>query len=113
MLSAESIFQSLVSVTAILFGLFAVFLSGYESARSTLGKRWIAYAILSGFIGASITVGALATMLAYWATLDSGVPFGLDQGTILGVARIMLQVLIILEVASVATFGIAYLMTKK
>ena len=103
----------MVSVTAIMLGLFAVFLSGFESARSGLGKRWIAYAILSGFIGASIIVGAVATLLAYWATMSSGVLFGLDSGSILGIAGFMLQILIILEIVSVVSFGIAYLMTRK
>jgi hypothetical protein len=112
LLTAEVIFQSLVSVTAILFGLFAVFLSGFESARRSLGKHWIAYAVLSVFIGASIVVGALATLLAYWATLDSGVPFGLDPKSLLGTASTMLEVLVLLEIIAVAAFGIAYLITK-
>lgn len=65
MLSPESILQLLVSVTAILFGLFGVFLAGYEVARSRVGERWIAYAVLAFFLGTAVVVSSIASLLAY------------------------------------------------
>jgi len=111
-LTAETIFQSLISVTAILFGLFAVFLAGFESARANLGKRWVPYLTLSIFTALSITIGAIGTMLAYWAASDSAVPFGLDRGFAFEVSSLMLQLLVVLEVVSMAAFGMAYLLIR-
>ena len=111
-LTAETIFQSLISVTAILFGLFAVFLAGFESARASLGKRWVPYLTLSIFTALSITMGAIGTLFAYWAASDSSLPFGLDRAYALVVSSLMLQLLVVLEVVSMAAFGMAYLLIR-
>lgn len=106
-------FQSLLSITAILFGLFAVFLSGYESARAQWGKRRFPYLILSLFMGATIIIGGISTLLAYWVASDGPLPFGFARDSTYQITGVMLQILVVLEIVSIIAFGIAYLIVRK
>lgn len=113
LLSAEGLLQVLVSVTAILFGLFGVFLTGYEAVCSHIGKRWVAYLVLSLFMGPSVFVGSIASLFAFWSVEQAILPFGLTAPFALELSKDMLQLLIFLEAISVPTVGLAYLLVRK
>jgi len=110
MLSSEMLLQLLVSVTAILFGLFGVFMAGYEFARTRVGQRWKAYAILSASTGIAIILGASASLLAFWVA--DGRPFMTGSCSALKIAADIFQILMVIEICAILLFGAVYVWAK-